>query len=67
MESNTHHNPTLSMLFGALLSISAYLHDNGFIVDNLLQLLKVILFGIIGGAMGYVGKILASKIHKKIK
>jgi H+/Cl- antiporter ClcA len=45
------------------LSIFSYISENPFIQDAQ-QLLKVIIFGILGGAFGYLGKLIAIKIHK---
>lgn len=65
MEHQNHH--LLSIFSGAVLSISGYLAENQAAVNTMEELVKVIMFGMIGGAFGYLGRILAVKIHKKIK
>jgi H+/Cl- antiporter ClcA len=60
-----HHN-FLSIFFGSVLSIFSYIAENPLIQDGH-QLVKVILFGIIGGAFGYFGKLIAIRIHKFFK
>lgn len=63
--SNHHHtNPIVSIMSGAIFGIIAFVQEHGFIVENALELLKVISFGLIGGACGYVGKFIATKFHK---
>ena len=62
-----HHNPTLSIFAGAIFGISTFVTEHGFIIDNILELFKVISFGLIGGACGYIGKIIATKIHTFLK
>lgn len=51
-----HSNPTLSILFGAFLGILSFLAKHQFIIDFGFDLLKVILFGFVGGIMGALGK-----------
>ena len=59
-----HHNHSfLSIFFGSTLSIGAYIAENPLISD-LQQLFKVMAFGIIGGAFGYLGKLIAIRLHK---
>ena len=66
--SNHHHsNPLVSIISGAIFGISAFLQNHGFIVDNLLELFKVIIFGLIGGACGFIGKNLMEKYYKRVK
>lgn len=61
------HHPLLSIFSGAILSISGYLAENSATITTMEELIKVITFGIIGGAFGYLGRIMAIKIHKKFK
>lgn len=62
-----HHNPTLSIFAGAIFGISTFFTEHGWVIDNILELFKVISFGLIGGACGYIGKIIATKIHTFLK
>ena len=63
---NSHNHSFLSIFSGAVLSIFSYVAENPLIQDAQ-QLFKVIIFGILGGAFGYFGKLLAIEIHKKFK
>jgi len=63
---NSHGHSFLSIFFGSVLSIFSYIAENPLIQDAQ-QLFKVIIFGILGGAFGYFGKLLAIKIHKQFK
>ena len=63
---NNHGHSFLSIFFGAGLSIFSYIAENPLIQDAQ-QLFKVMIFGILGGAFGYFGKLLAIKIHKQFK
>jgi hypothetical protein len=71
MDNNSHSNPYLSVFIGAIFSLSSLISEHmpppTDWIDAALQLLKVISFGVIGGACGYVGKIWAIKIHKYLK
>lgn len=60
---NSHEHSFLSIFFGSVLSIFSYIAENPLIHDAQ-QLIKVIIFGILGGAFGYLGKLIAIKIHK---
>lgn len=63
---NSHEHNAVSIGFGSLLSIFSYIAENPFL-ENGVQLLKVIIFGIVGGAFGYLGRLIAIEIHKKFK
>jgi len=64
--SNHHHsNPLVSIISGAGFGIVAFLQNHNFLVENLLELSKVIIFGLIGGACGFIGKNLMEKFIKK--
>lgn len=63
---NNHEHNAVSIGFGSLLSIFSYIAENPFIQD-INQLFKVIIFGVLGGAFGYLGKLIAIEIHKKFK
>lgn len=60
---NSHDHSFLSIFFGSSLSIITYIAENP-LIQNAEQMLRVILFGLIGGIFGYFGKILGAKIHK---
>lgn len=66
MSSHTHHNPIFSVISGAGAGVLAYFQNHLF-VENIMELFKVISFGIIGGACGYFGKIIATRIHLYLK
>jgi hypothetical protein len=61
-----NHSPSISIVFGSASGIGAFLVDHG-AIENVVQLIKVILFAFIGGVVGYVGKIVAIKIHHFLK
>ena len=63
---NNHENNVISVGFGSMLSIFSYVAENPFIQD-FTQLFKVIIFGVLGGAFGYLGKIIAIELHKYFK
>jgi hypothetical protein len=66
--SNHHHsNPIVSVISGSICGISAFVQQHGFLIENALELLKVVCFGFIGGAVGYFGKFVAEKWHKYFK
>lgn len=67
MANHEHNNPVVSVLFGSVFGISAFLQNHGYMVDNFVELFKVICFGLIGGACGYIGKNIAFKAHKYAK
>ena len=62
-----NHNPSISIAFGSASGILTFVSEHGASIDTLMQLFKVILFAIIGGIFGYVGKIIATRIHKFLK
>jgi len=63
---NSHNHSFLSIFSGAVLSIFSYIAENPLLTDGM-QLFKVILFGFIGGIVGYFGKLFATFIHKKFR
>ena len=66
--ANEHHsNPFISILSGTIGGLYAFIQTNGFIIQDLLEFLKIIVFGFIGGMVGYLGKIVAEKWHKYLK
>lgn len=66
--ANEHHsNPIFSVIVGAGGSLFAYISNNGIIIENALEFIKVVSFGFIGGMVGYLGKIVAEKWHKYLK
>lgn len=67
MASEHHQNPIFSIISGASVSLYAYLQTNAFLIENALEGLKVILFGVIGGACGYIGKYLMEQFIAKVK
>ncbi len=67
MASQHHSNPMLYIISGSIAGVYRFIETNGFIIENSIELLKVISFGIIGGACGYVGKAIAMRIHNYLK
>lgn len=65
--SHHHANPVLSIFLGAAFSIGTYFTEHPFIVENFVSLLKVIFFGVVGGASGYVGRLGIIAIQDRIK
>lgn len=63
---NNHDHNFLSIGFGSLLSIFSYIAENPMIHDSE-QLIKVVVFGLLGGAFGYFGKLIAIRIHRFFK
>jgi len=63
---NNNGHSFLSIFFGSVLSVFSYIAENP-LVQDAQQLLKVVIFGILGGAFGYFGKLIAIKIHKQFK
>lgn len=54
------------MLLGAVFSVAGYLTSEN-VVSFSLELSRVIVFGLIGGACGYLGRLLIISIIKKLK
>lgn len=68
MDSNSHtSNPALSIAIGALAGVATFASEHPIITDNILQLFKVIFFGVVGGFMGFFGKLIAEKIYNMKK
>jgi len=67
MASENHANPYFSVLSGVFGGMYAFFQTNGFLIENGIELIKVILFGFIGGVFGFAGKYLAEKFLKKVK
>lgn len=67
MATQHHSNPVLYIFTGAIAGIYRFTETHGFMIQNSIELLKVISFGIIGGACGYVGKAIAMRIHQYLK
>lgn len=66
--ANEHHsNPIFSVLSGFFGGIYAFIQTNGFFIETGLEFLKVVVFGIIGGICGYIGKHLAERFINKAK
>lgn len=66
--ANEHHsNPVFSILSGVFGGVYAFIQTNGFLIENGIELIKVIVFGLIGGMCGYVGKHIMEKALSKAK
>jgi phage-related protein len=65
--SYQNHSPSISIIFGSASGILTFMSEHGASIENFIQLFKVILFAVIGGIFGYVGKIIATRIHKFLK
>lgn len=66
--ANEHHsNPFFSIMSGAIGGLYAYIQNYGFSLENAVEFFKVVIFGLVGGACGYVGKYLMEQFIKKIK
>lgn len=69
MSSNVHYNPIFSVIYGGLAGVFAYF-QNHISIEDLMELFKVISYGLLGGACGYIGRILMQWFHlflKKLK
>lgn len=67
MANHHHSNPFISIISGALFSLYAFVEQHGMRIETFLELIKVISFGLIGGTCGYIGKIIALRVHKYLK
>lgn len=65
--NHEHSNPIISIFSGFIFGLIAFVSEHGFLIDNFYEFLKVVSFGFVGGAMGYVGRETIRIIHKKIK
>lgn len=66
--ANEHHsNPYFSIFTGAIFSLYGFIQNYGFVIENVLEFFKIVFFGVIGGACGYVGKHLMEQFINKIK
>jgi hypothetical protein len=63
---NSHNHSFLSIFSGAFLSVFTYIAENPLVSDGM-QLIKIMVFGILGGGFGYLGKLIAIEIHKKFR
>lgn len=61
-----HQNPVLSVVIGSFIGLVNYISNFG-ISENAIELLKLIVFGVLGGAAGYLGKQIASRLHNYFK
>ena len=64
--SQHHHNPIFSVVIGSFIGLVNYISSFG-MSENGIELLKLIVFGIIGGVSGYLGRQLAITIHNRFK
>lgn len=62
-----HTTPLFSVLTGMLGGVYAFFQSHGIEITDIMELLKVISFGIIGGACGYLGKYIGERIHLYLK
>lgn len=61
-----HNNNFLSIISGSIIGVFKYLHDIDYSAYSA-EVLKVFVFGIIGGAGGLIGKMIVTKIAKLFK
>lgn len=66
MSSHTHYNPIFSVIYGIGAGVFAYF-QNHLSIEDLMELLKVISYGLLGGACGYIGRILMQWLHLFLK
>jgi len=67
MANHHHSNPIISIISGCIFSLYAFVQQLGMVIENFLELIKVISFGLIGGVCGYVGKYIAIRVHRYLK
>jgi hypothetical protein len=60
-----HNNDVIGFLSGSISGLTAYFIKYGPIMDFGIDLIKVIIFGFIGGIFGYLGKLFVSKYVKR--
>lgn len=66
--ANEHHsNPIINLLYISCGGLFAYIQTNGFFIEGAIEIFKVIFFGLIGGACGYLGKYLAEQFINRLK
>ena len=66
--ANEHHsNPIISIMSGTIFGLYSYLQAGGFVIQDFLEFIKIVIFGFIGGMVGYLGKIVAERWHKYLK
>jgi len=66
--ANEHHtNPLVNLFYVTCGGLFSYIQTNGFFIEGTLELLKVIFYGLIGGACGYAGKMIGERIHNYLK
>lgn len=67
MSNQVHHNPIVSIFFGAFGGVYSLAQTHSIDFSDFFELCRVLLFGFIGGMVGYLGKIVAEKWHKYLK
>lgn len=65
--THQHSTPLVSILSGSILGVTGYLQQKGFDFDNVLEIIKVISYGILGGSCGYIGRAMTIKVHQYLK
>ena len=66
MDNHTPHFPLFSILLGMIMGAGSYIVENSFIVASFGEFLKVVVFGLVGGYCGYLGRRWGAKLHDKI-
>lgn len=67
MSNHIHHNPIVSIVFGFAGGIFSFIQNHTIDYTDFFELIKVLLFGFVGGMVGYLGKIVAERWHKYLK
>ncbi len=67
MANENHSSPIFSVITGVIGGVYAFIQNYGFLIENAIELFKVIIFGLIGGACGYIGKHIMEKILNRVK